>query len=127
MCKVNPIPANVVCITMKSYRQVINLRHLEHLCLGIFETKQLFIADDEKFIKYPNLLIKEPNKTKPKMNTRFSRPIYGRIHVKTGSRSPYPMFSKRPNLLFRDTYPSAKLRKILGFQFVSSPKISTSL
>ncbi len=49
----------------------------------------------------------------PDKNTNASVPI--------GSEA--SLFSNHPNLLFRDAYPNAKLRKILGLQTIYDHKI----
>lgn len=46
------------------------------------------------------------------MDKIFSRYKYSRVPSKAGSTSSCIMFSTYPNLLKRETYPSAKLQKI---------------
>ncbi len=63
------------------------------------------------------------------MDKIFSRYKYSRVPSKAGSTSSCLMFRTYPNLLKRETYPSAKLQKIFenrrnkGMEFETTLKI----
>lgn len=118
MRKVNHFPTNEGYIFQKSYRQVVNLRRIAPICLGKGKSQLPFMSDDKPFMAYPNLLIREANKIRLDMRTRTDKPICGISHSKMGTVSSCILFSNHPNLLVRDTYPSAKLRKKLGSQTI---------
>lgn len=89
---------------------------LKPICFKEYGHISLYMNENQKLRIHPNLLFREPLKTRTKMGTRFSIYRYSRIPSITGNTLSYLLFSNYPNLLKRETYLSAKLQKILAIR-----------